>query len=209
MNLGRWKGLTRMALSNHTKRDQLRQPIQQTGVTGEGEFRHKLGDWLKATSVNTEDQRRMLQAITHRFPSNVLIHRNTKGKESNKCDLCRSLRIKENRFTSEADLPEQDLGHIQHTCEAISEAHTAAHHRSWRLIHEELARLASSEWRFMCITGEKNLATVWKELKEEFRADLEYMNIKKDKSRHKWHKRDRYTNDFITSIFWFVCFIAT
>ena len=25
-----------------------------------GEFRHKLGDWLKATLVNTEDQRRML-----------------------------------------------------------------------------------------------------------------------------------------------------
>ena len=50
----------------------------------EGEFRHKLGDWLKATSVNSEDQKRMLQAITHSFPSNVLVHRNTKGKESNK-----------------------------------------------------------------------------------------------------------------------------
>ena len=122
----------------------------------------------------------MLQAIKHSFPSNVLVHRNTKGKESNKCDLCRALRIKENRFTSEADLPEQDLGHIQHTCEALSEAHTSAHHRCWRLIHAELARLASSEWRFMCITGEKNLATVWKELAEEFKTDLEYMNITKD-----------------------------
>ena len=49
------------------------------------------------------------------------IHRITKGKESNKCDLCRALRMKESRFTTEADLPEQDLGHIQHTCEALSE----------------------------------------------------------------------------------------
>ena len=32
----------------------------------------------------------------------------------------------------------------------------------------------------MCITGEKNLATVWKELAEEFKTDLEYMNITKD-----------------------------
>ena len=122
----------------------------------------------------------MLQAITHSFPSNVLIHRNTKGKESNKCDLCRTLRIRENRFTSETDLPEQDLGHIQHTCEALSEAHTAAHHRCWWLIHEELARLASPKWRFMCITGEKNLATVWKELADEFKTDLEYMNVTRD-----------------------------
>ena len=72
------------------------------------------------------------------------------------------------------------MGHIQHTCEALSEAHTAAHHRCWRLIHEELARLASPEWRFMCITGEKNLATVWKELAEEFQPELKYMSITKD-----------------------------
>ena len=32
----------------------------------------------------------------------------------------------------------------------------------------------------MCITGEKNLATVWKELAEEFKTDLEYMSITKD-----------------------------
>jgi hypothetical protein len=99
----------------------------------------------------------MLQAISHSFPSNAWIHRITKGKESNKCDLCKALWIKENRFTTEADLPEQDLGHVQHTCEALAEAHTAAHHRCWRLIHGELARLASSKWRFMCITGEKSL----------------------------------------------------
>jgi len=159
-------------------------PITSTYTTDwyhrEGESRHKLGDWLKATSVSSNDQKRMLQAITHIFPSNVLIHGNTKRKESNKCDLCRALRIKENRFTSEADLPEQDLGHIQHTREALSEAHTVDHHRCWRLIHAELVRLASPEWRFMCITGEKNLETVWKELAEEFKADLDYMNITKD-----------------------------
>ena len=36
------------------------------------------------------------------------------------------------------------------------------------------------EWRFMCITGEKNLETVWKEFTEEFEEDLEWMNITKD-----------------------------
>ncbi len=76
-------------------------------------------------------------------------------------------RPKENT-TSETDLPVQDLGHIQHTCEALSEDHTAAHHRCWRLFHGELARLASAEWRFMCISGEKTLDTIWKELTEEF-----------------------------------------
>ena len=121
----------------------------------------------------------MLQAITQSFPSKVWIHRITKGKESNKSDLCTALRIKENRFTTEEDLPEQDLGHIQHACEALSEAHTSAHHRCWRLIHGELARLASPEWRFKCITGEKNLETVWKELAEEFQEDLQWLNITK------------------------------
>ena len=113
--------------------------------------------------MNSQDQQRMLQAISNSFPSNVWIHRITKGKESNKCDLCKDLRInlKENRFTTEIDLPEQDLGHIQHTCEALTEAHTAAHHRCWQLIHGELARLASPKWRFMCISGEKKLETIW------------------------------------------------
>ena len=92
------------------------------------EYKRKLGDWLKGTSVKSQDQRRMIQATTLSFPSNAWIHKITKGKESNKCDLCKALWIKGNRFTTEADLPEQDLGHIQHTCEALAEAHTAAHH---------------------------------------------------------------------------------
>ena len=160
----------------------------------EDEYRRKLGDCLKGTSVKSQDQRRMLQAITHSFPSNVWIHKITKGKESNKCDLCRALRIKENRFTTETpltvlrmcvecgpglvpgglhpswhprtgnagrppgtrpgshretDLPEQDLGHIQHTCAAMSETHTAVHHRCLWMIHGKLSRLASADWRFM------------------------------------------------------------
>ena len=134
----------------------------------EGEYRRKLGEWMKGTSVRSEDQRRMLQATTHSFPSNAWIHKITKGKESNKCDLCKALWIKENRFTTEADLPEQDLGYIQHTCEALSGAHTAGHHRCWWMIHGELTRLASTKWRFTCMTGEKNLQTIWKELAEEF-----------------------------------------
>ena len=138
-----------------------------------GEYRRKLGEWLKGTSVNSQDQRRMLQAIANRFPSNVWINRITKGKESSKCDLCKALWIKENRFTTETDLPDQDLGHIQHSCEALAEAHTAPHHRCCRLIHGELSQLASPNRRFMCISGEKNLETIWQELEEEFREDIQ------------------------------------
>ena len=65
-----------------------------------------------------------------------------------------------------ADLPVQELVHIQHTCETLSETHTAAHHRCWRMIHGELARLASPKWKLMCISGEKNLETTWTELTE-------------------------------------------
>ena len=42
----------------------------------------------------------------------------------------------------------------------------------WRLIHGELARLASVKWRFMCISGEKTLETIWKELTEEVEEEL-------------------------------------
>jgi hypothetical protein len=44
------------------------------------------------------------------------------------------------------------------------------HHRSWRLIHGELSRLAPSKWRFVCINNEKCFRTVWKELAQEFPA---------------------------------------
>jgi hypothetical protein len=64
--------------------------------------------------------------------------------ESDKCDMCKD-RLKvlwvAGRYTTD-DLPTQDLGHIQHTCEAFSDLHTAAHHRCWRLIHGDLSRLA-------------------------------------------------------------------
>ena len=63
-------------------------PITTTYTTDcilrEGEYRRKLGEWMKSTSVHSKDQRRMIQSITHRFPSNTWIHRITKGKESNK-----------------------------------------------------------------------------------------------------------------------------
>ena len=49
----------------------------------EGEYRRKLGEWLKGMSVCSQDQRRMLQTITNSFPSNAWIHKITKGKESN------------------------------------------------------------------------------------------------------------------------------
>jgi hypothetical protein len=110
-----------------------------------GESRDKMGEWLKKTTVRSQDQRRMLQANIHSFPSHYLRHKITKGKESNRCDLCRTLWIVEGRFNTEDDLPIQTLGHIQHQCEALSEIHTLAHHRCWRIIHAELGRLASSD----------------------------------------------------------------
>ena len=72
------------------------------------------------------------------------------------------------RFTTKRDLPIQTLGHIQHTCETLSELHTMTHHRCWRLLHGELSRLTPSKWCFICINSEKCFRTVWKELAQEF-----------------------------------------
>ena len=110
-----------------------------------GESRDKMGEWLKKATVRSQDQRRMLQANTHSFPSNYWRNKITKGKESDKCDLCRALWITEGRFNTEDELPIQTLGHIQHQCEALSEVHTLEHHRCRRIIHAELGRLASSK----------------------------------------------------------------
>ena len=56
-----------------------------------------------------------LQSTSHSFPSNAWIHKITKGKESDRCDLWKALRLVEGRSTMEGDLPEQTLGHIHHT----------------------------------------------------------------------------------------------
>ena len=80
----------------------------------------------------------------------------------------------------EGDLPEQTLGHIQHTCDALSTAHIDTHcHQLRCLIHGELARLASPAWNFICNSGEKCLQTIWDELSLEM-EDLEYLNITQD-----------------------------
>ena len=106
----------------------------------------------------SQDQSRILETITHSFPSKAWIHKITRSK---------------NPITVTCVKPSGlDLGHIQHTCESLSEGHTVAHHRYWRLIHRELPRLSSVKWRFMCILGEKNLETIWKELQEEFEEEL-------------------------------------
>jgi hypothetical protein len=44
-----------------------------------GESRDKMGEWLKKTTVRSQDQRRMLQANTHSFPSNYWRHKITKA----------------------------------------------------------------------------------------------------------------------------------
>jgi len=101
----------------------------------EGQGRELLGERMKVTSVRSQDQRRMLRANSYTFPTNDWIHKITKGKESDRCDLCRDLWIVADRFRVEENLPEQTLGHMQHTCETLSVAHIEAHHRCWRLIH--------------------------------------------------------------------------
>lgn len=58
----------------------------------------------------------------------------TPKKESNKCDLWKTLLIVEGRSTTEEELPVKDLG---------------------SLIHGELVRLVSPKWKFMYITGGK------------------------------------------------------
>ena len=118
----------------------------------------KLGEWMKMTSVRSPDHRRIpLSTTSHTFPSNTWIHKITKGKESDRCDLCKVLWLEEDRFTTEKDLPEQTLGHIHHTCEVLSSAHMDTHHQCWCLIHGELTRLSSPEWKFLCNSGEKCL----------------------------------------------------
>ena len=75
---------------------------------------------MKKTAVRSQDQRRMVQVNSHTFPTNSWIHKITKDRESDRCDLCRFLWIEEDRFSTEKEIPEQTLGHIQHTCEDLS-----------------------------------------------------------------------------------------
>ena len=110
----------------------------------------------------------MLESIMHCFLSNVWRNKITNSKESDKCDLCKARWKSQGRLTTEGALPIQTLGHIQHTCEVLSELHTMTHHRCWRLLHGELSRLTPSKWRFVCINSEKCFRTVWKELAQEF-----------------------------------------
>lgn len=54
----------------------------------EGANRDKLGERLSKSAGCSTDQRRMLQDLVG-FPTKSWRHRISKGKESNKCDLCR------------------------------------------------------------------------------------------------------------------------
>jgi hypothetical protein len=132
----------------------------------EGEGREMLGEWMKLTSVRSQDQRRMLQVNSHKFPSDTWIHRITKKKESNRYDLCKDLWIVEDRFKTEQDLPEQTLGHIQHTCEALSAVQIDAHNQCWRLIHGELTRLVTPKWKFCLQYLNLTQDTVWNTAKD-------------------------------------------
>ncbi len=60
--------------------------------------------------------------------------------------------------------------------ESLSTSHIDAHHQCWRLIHGELVRLAAPEWKFLCVTGEKCLQTIWNDITTEF-EDIQYLNL--------------------------------
>ncbi len=85
--------LTKTTRSCPTRKDPLRQIIQKGPTTSpflrEGGGREILGEWMKMTSVRSQDQRRMIQSTSHFFPSNTWIHKISKGKEPDKCDLCK------------------------------------------------------------------------------------------------------------------------
>jgi len=93
--------------------------------------------------------------------------------------LLRILQHKTDRFKTEENFPEQTLGHIQHTCEALSAAHIEDHHQCCRRIHGELARVVSPEWKFLCLSVEKFLQTKWDEITSDFK-DLQYLNLTQD-----------------------------
>jgi hypothetical protein len=63
-------------------------PITSTFTTDwflrEGQEREVLGEWMKMTSVRSQDQKRMLQANSHAFPTNSWIHKITKARESDR-----------------------------------------------------------------------------------------------------------------------------
>ncbi len=126
--------------------------------------------WGSVWRTNSPISRSVENSSTEntQLPSNRWRHRITKGKESDRCDLCRLLQKVEGRFTTEDDLPIQMVGHIQHECETLSDIHTLTHNRCWRIIHTEVVHLTSSKWWFICFNGEKNLRTIWEELWFEF-----------------------------------------
>jgi hypothetical protein len=94
----------------------------------EGQGRELLGERMKKTAVRSQDQRRMLQANSHTFPTNAWIHRITQMRIRQMRPM-QNLWIVEDRFRTEKELPEQTMGHIQHTCKALSAPHIDAHHQ--------------------------------------------------------------------------------
>jgi hypothetical protein len=47
------------------------------------------------------------------------------------------------------------------------------------MLTPELVRLAAPEWKFLCISGEKCLQTIWNEIPSEIEG-LQYLNLKQD-----------------------------
>ncbi len=85
---GNGKDPTKTVYSCHTRKDQSHPPTFTVDwFLREGQGRELLGEWMKKTAVRSQDQRRMLQANSHTFPTNSWIHKITKGRESDRYDL--------------------------------------------------------------------------------------------------------------------------
>ena len=149
----------------------LHQPSQETSSWQRGKAETSLenGQRKRKSDIKTRGEySNQLCNVSRRTSDEVDRSKITNRKESNKCDLCKALWVSQGRFTKETALPVQTLGHIQHTCETLSQLHTMTNHRSWLLIHVELSHLASPMCRFICINSEKCFRTLWKELAQEF-----------------------------------------
>jgi hypothetical protein len=92
-------------------------------------------------------------------------------------------------------IPEQTLGHIQYTWEVLSTEHIDTHHQCWQPIHRELTRLGTPEWKFLCVSGEKCLQTIWDDITSEFK-DIPYLNLKQ----RGYSKGDSREGKFLTDV---------
>jgi hypothetical protein len=118
----------------------------------------------------------MLRVNSHTFPSNVWIHRITKKKESDRCDLCKTLWIAEDRFKTEKDLPEN----IQEG----QPKEVVARERFWRLRPDGIVVLPPSgnKTDIFCILEHKRMSDVCDQyiIRAKQTVEDQYVSLRSD-----------------------------